>query len=400
MGFSGVERDILRSVDEEDAVRLVRDLIRIPSPNPPGDTREVAKFLAETAEGIGLDATIFLVEDVHASVVARLEGAGGGKSLLLNGHIDTVPIGDRGKWTVDPLAAVMRDGKIFGRGSTDCKGGVAAMLIAADALIRAGVRPRGDVILAMVAGEETLSLKGTGYLLDREAINADAAIVVEPTALPDGAIQTFTASRGMIWLEVEVEGVAAHAKVAHLGVNAIEKMAKIVLALQSLRFPRSSGHPLCGMPTVNVGTIEGGTSPSVVPDKCLMRLDRDTVPGEDSAGAIEQILETIEGLKREDESLRASVRVILAEDPVEISQEEPIVKLLKENLEAVQGAEAGFGGMIGANDSRLLIRRGIPAAICGPGIATQSHSADEYVEIRAVLNAAKAYALTMARFCG
>jgi len=400
MGFGDIERDILRSVEEEGAVRLIKDLIRIPSPNPPGDTREVAKFLAEAAEGIGLDATTFLVEGIHASVVARLEGTGGGKSLLLDGHIDTVPIGDRGKWTVDPLAAAMRDGKIFGRGSTDCKGGVAAMFIAADAFIRAGVRPRGDVMLAMVAGEETLSLKGTGHLLDEGAIAADAAIVVEPTTLPDRTIQIFTASRGMVWLEVEVEGVAAHAKVAHLGVNAIEKMAKIVLALQSLRFPRISEHPLCGMPTVNVGTIEGGTGPSVVPDRCLMRLDRDTVPGEDSAGAIEQIQKLIEDLKRKDGDLRATVRTILAEDPVEISRDELIARLLKEKVEAVQGAEARFGGMIGANDSRLLIRRGIPAVVCGPGITTQSHSADEYVEVKAILNAAKAYALTMAQFCG
>ena len=243
-------------------------------------------------------------------------------------------------------------------------------------------------------------LEGTMGRGDKGEINADAAIVVEPTALPDQTIQIFTASRGMIWLEIEVEGVAAHAKVAHLGVNAIEKMAKIVLALQSLKFPRSLEHPLCGMPTLNVGTIEGGTSPSVVPDRCVMRLDRDTVPGESSAGAIEQILGIIEDLKREDGDLRATVRTILAEDPVEISQDERIARLLKEKVEAVQGAEARFGGMIGANDSRLLIRRGIPTVVCGPGITTLSHSADECIGVKGMLNAAKAYALTMAQFCG
>ncbi len=393
------EERVLRHIDEGMAVRLLREIIGIPSPNPPGDTREVARFLAKAAQGIGLDATIFQVEDIYASVVARLDGAGGERSLLLNGHIDTVPVGNRSKWTVDPFVATLRNGRIFGRGSTDCKGGVAAMLAAADALMKADAQPKGNVILAMVAGEETLSLKGTGHLLEAGAINADAAIVVEPTALPNGILQIFTASRGMIWLEVVVEGVSAHAKVAHMGVNAIEKMAKIVLAIQGLRFPRGLEHPLCGMPTINVGTIEGGTSPSMVPDRCLMRLDRDVVPGEDSAAAIDQIVNLINDLKREDRDLRATIRTILAEEPIEVSKDEEIVKTLKEKVEAVQGVEAKFGGMIGANDSRLLMRRGIPTVICGPGIMTQSHSADEYVEVKSLVNAAKAYALTMAQFC-
>ncbi|MEM3574871.1 MAG: M20 family metallopeptidase [Candidatus Bathyarchaeia archaeon] len=400
MGPGMIEKRILRHIDEKKAVGLLRELVGIPSPNPPGDTREVARFLAKIAGEVGLDATMFQVEDVHASVVARLDGAGGGRSLLLNGHIDTVPVGDRSKWSVDPFAAPLSDGRIFGRGSSDCKSGVAAMLIAADALVRSDAQLRGGAILAMVAGEETLSLKGTGHLLEVGAIKADAAIVVEPTALPNGILHIFTASRGMIWLEVAVEGVAAHAKVAHMGVNAIEKMAKIVLALQGLKFPRSLEHPLCGMPTINVGTIEGGTSPSVVPDRCLMRLDRDTVPGEDSAAAIDQIVKLIEDLKQEDKDLRASVRTILAEEPVEVSKDEGIVRILKENVEAVQGVEAKFGGIIGANDSRLLIRSGIPTAICGPGITTQCHSANEYVEVRSIVNAAKAYALTIAQFCG
>jgi acetylornithine deacetylase/succinyl-diaminopimelate desuccinylase family protein len=404
MKLNELEKKILHNVNVEDATELTRELVRIPSPNPPGDTREITHFLQETLQKRGLHGVLYRVEKKHVSLVVRIEGIGGGKSLLLNAHIDTVPIGDRANWTLDPFGAEIKNGKMFGRGSTDCKSGVAAIIIAADAVNRAGVQLRGDVILAMVAGEETLSDKGTGYLLQKELIHGDAAIVTEPTTLPsedlsDQPLQIFTSGRGLAWLEITVEGKAAHAKVTHLGVNAIEKMAKIVLALQNIEFPRHLRHPLSGMPTLNVGVIEGGTSPSIVPDRCQIILDRNIVPGENSATVIEQITEVINRLKKEDSSLKATIKTLKAEDPVEISQNEQLVKVLNQSITAGLGVEAKIGGMIGTNDSRFLIRKGIPTVVCGPGTTTQSHNRDEYVEVESIANAAKAYALTMARFC-
>ena len=404
MGLSDVEERILRNIDREQTINLLRDLVRIPSPNPPGDTRLVADFLSQTLEKKGFRPRQFRVEEDHVSVVTRIEGSGGGRSLVLNGHMDTVPIGDPDKWTVDPLAAEIRNEKIFGRGSTDCKGGIAAMVIAAEAVRKAGVSLRGDVILAMVAGEETLSDKGTGHLIKEGWIKADAGVVTEPTTLPveDHAsqpLQIFTASRGMFWVEIAVKGKAVHSKIAHLGVNAIEKMAKIILALQGIRFDPHLEHPLCGRPSINIGLISGGTSPSVVPDRCVITVDRGVVPGENGATVVEQIKGIVEKLKEEDSALNAEAKALLTEGPVEISQDEPIVTIFNQGIEDAFGVKAKIGGMIGANDSRLLIREGIPAVVCGPGITTQSHNIDEYVEIDAVVNAAKAYALLMGRFC-
>lgn len=405
MGLKDIERTILQDIDREQTANLLRELVRIPSPNPPGDSRDIAAFLSQTLKERGFYPRQFKVEENHVSVVTRIEGSGGGRSLILNGHIDTVPIGDRDKWTVDPLGGELINGRIFGRGATDCKSGVTAMIIAAEAIRKADASLRGDVILAMVGGEETLSDKGTGYLLKEGWLNADAGVVAEPTTLPfedhsTQPLQIFTASRGMVLLEIAATGRAVHAKIAHLGVNAIEKMSKIVLALQQSKFEPYLEHPLCGRPSINVGLISGGTSPNVVPDLCVITLNRNIVPGENTAAVIEDMKGIIEKLKEEDNALNATTKITLKEDPVEISQNESIVTVLNQGIEAAFGVKANIGGMIGVNDSRLLIRKGIPTVVCGPGITTQSHNIDEYVEIDAIVNAAKAYALLMTRFCG
>lgn len=397
-----MERKILQNINTEEAIELTRELIRIASPNPPGDNRHIAEFLVKTLMKKGFHSTLSQKEETQVNVVARVKGKGGGRSLLLNGHMDTVPIGDQNKWTVDPLGGECRNGRIYGRGSTDCKSGIAAMIIAAEAIWKADIELRGDIILALVAGEESLSENGTGYLLNEGLISADSVIVTEPTTLPseylsDQPLQIFTASRGMVWLEITVEGKAVHAKIAPQGVNAIEKMSTIVLALQHMS--SNLHHPLCGSPTINVGIIHGGTSPNIVPDHCQIILDRDMVPGEDPMKVTEQIQRVLHKLQEEDNSLKATMKIISIEDPVEISQDEQIVRVLNEGIKALFSVEAKIGGMIGANDSRFFIKRGIPTVICGPGITTQSHQIDEYVETRSVFNAAKAYALTMIRFC-
>lgn len=402
MKLNDVEKAVLENIDRTQIINLLRELARIPSPNPPGNTVDVADFLSHNLEKRGFCPRQFPVDETHVSVVTRIGGSGGGRTLLFNGHIDTVPVGERGNWSVDPFGGELRDGKLFGRGTTDCKSGVTAMIIAADAIRKSRFSLKGDVILAMVAGEETLSDKGTGYLLKGGWLSADAAVVTEPTTLPfedhnAQPLQIFTASRGMVLLEVTVRGKAVHAKVASLGVNAIEKMSKIVLALQ--QFTPQLEHPLCGRPSMNVGLISGGTSSNVVPDHCVITVNRNLVPGESTSVVIDEIKDIIEKLRKDDSALEASIKVTLEEEPVEISQDEPIIAVLNQGVEDALGTKANIGGMIGVNDSRLQIKRGIPTVVCGPGITTQSHNIDEYVEIDAIVNAAKVYALLMSRFC-
>jgi acetylornithine deacetylase/succinyl-diaminopimelate desuccinylase family protein len=404
LGLSESEEKILRHVDEGRTTMLLRELVRIPSPNPPGETRAVADFLTRHLEKEGIRTLCVQKEDAQVNVIGKVKGRGGGKSLCLNAHLDTVPTGDLSKWKRQPLEGELGDRKIYGRGTTDCKGGVAAIIAAAEAIVRAGISLKGDITLVLVAGEETLSDAGTAYLLKEGLIDADGVIVAEPTTLPseDGRrppLQIFTASRGMSLFEIAVEGRSVHAKAAPSGINAIEKMAKIVLALQSCNFRNGLAHPLCGKPTFNVGLIEGGTTPNMVPDSCRITLNRNTVPGENEETAYREISGLLNNLREKDEDLKVTLKPLFNADPSETSESAEIVEVLKGAVESLTGVTPGVGGMIGANDSRFFIEKGMPTVICGPGITTQSHAVDEYVEIEAVVNAARVYALTLIRFC-
>ena len=403
MDVNSVKEKINQQIDQLNAIEWLRNLINITSSDPPGDTGAIADFLVKALREKGIQADLFSSDQTHVSVVGRLKGKGGGKSILFLGHLDTVPIGDSGQWSMSPLGGECDKGRIYGRGSSDCKGGVVAMILAAEALLKASIPLRGDVILAMAAGEETLSEMGTAFLLNKGVIRADAAIVTEPTTLPaelsmNPPLQIFIASRGMIIFEITTEGKAVHAKIADQGVNAIAKMSEIILALQNLKFDHIQ-HPLCGTPSLNIGLIDGGTSSQIVPDHCRIILNRNTVPRENLSSAIEQIMAVLDDLMAKDNLLKAKARILTCEDPVEVSPTEPIVTILNEAIESAMGRKAKIGGMIGTNDSRFLIRKGIPSVICGPGITTQSHGIDEYVEIKSVQNAAGIYALAAARYC-
>ena len=264
MDVNSVKEKINQQIDQLNAIEWLRNLINITSSDPPGDTGAIADFLVKALREKGIQADLFSSDQTHVSVVGRLQGKGGGKSILFLGHLDTVPIGDSGQWSMSPLGGECDKGRIYGRGSSDCKGGVVAMILAAEALLKASIPLRGDVILAMAAGEETLSEMGTAFLLNKGVIRADAAIVTEPTTLPaelsmNPPLQIFIASRGMIIFEITTEGKAVHAKIADQGVNAIAKMSEIILALQNLKFDHIQ-HPLCGTPSLNIGLIDGGTS--------------------------------------------------------------------------------------------------------------------------------------------
>lgn len=398
------EKRILHQIDERNVSNLLQDLIRIPSPNPPGDTRKIADFLINFLKEQGIFARRIWKDNMAVNVVGRVRGNSDGKTLLLNAHIDTVPIGGNSKWNIDPLKGYIRDGKIFGRGATDCKGGVAAILSAIQAILKAKVKFKGEIIITLVAGEETLSENGTAFLLKKgHCGRPNGVIIAEPTTLPSGnnqppLLQIFTASRGMAVFEVTVEGKSVHAKLAPIGINAIEKMAKIIIGIQNLNLKNPVVHPLCGRPTINVGLIHGGTNPNIVPDFCQIKVNRDIIPGEIGRNVYQELMDIIKELQEKDKDIKAVVKSLFIAEPVEISENEEVVKVLIGACKSVLGYSPRIGGMIGTNDSRFFIEKGIPAAICGPGITTQSHIVDEHIELQALLNAVKVYAISIVRF--
>ncbi|HEY8643948.1 MAG TPA: M20 family metallopeptidase, partial [Candidatus Dormibacteraeota bacterium] len=254
------------------AATILESLVRIPSVT--GEEGRIAEAVAEWCARAGLAVQIQEVQPGRPNVVARW-GTGRGPVLLLTGHLDTVPVGTG--WTRDPFGAEVADGRLYGRGACDMKGGLAAMLGAVHDLRRRGLEPAGDVVLAAVVGEEEDSA-GTLALL-AAGIEADRALLAEPTGL-----ELVRSNRGLVNYRLTVAGASAHASQPEVGRNAIVAAAELVLELErvSARLGETP-HPALGPPNLTVGTIAGGTRPYVVPDRCLLEVDRRVNPGETAA---------------------------------------------------------------------------------------------------------------------
>ena len=220
-------------IHQDEVIELTRELVRTPSLNPPGDTRDCAEVILRTFKKERIDAEIMEGKEGLCNVVARLPGKRKGKNLLLNGHIDVVPPGEG--WTVDPFGADIREDQIYGRGTCDMKSGIASMMAAMIGLKRSGASFHGEIIFMGAADEETGSDFGTLYLLKKGvAERADFAIVSEPTSL-----RVELGNRGLRWIDVNIKGKASHAGRPHLGINAISYGARLVEAIHSVEISKS-----------------------------------------------------------------------------------------------------------------------------------------------------------------
>jgi len=361
---------------DADVVTLARTLIQFDTTNPPGNEGDLARFAGGYLEGLGLQVSLHDVGAGRLAVVARLPGDLEGV-LAFNGHSDVVPGGSG--WTTPPFRPEVRDGRLYGRGSTDMKGGIAAMMVAASRLIQVPASQRATVEIHIVPDEEDKGL-GTRYLVNRGLVAADAAIVGEPTGL-----QVQVAHKGILWVKATFQGKSAHASMPERGVNAIYKASSAIERLKSemaSRLARTS-HPLLGSPSVSVGVITGGTRVNTVPDSCEVWIDRRLVPGEDASSSIQEINEVLSPDSLEMDNL---------EEPMEVSESEPIVTLARECTRAVTGEDRGIAGFPGATDARFYVNdAGVPTILLGPGSMSQAHAADEWVPVEDLEKAASIY---------
>jgi acetylornithine deacetylase len=363
---------------------LLADLVAIDSVNPdlvPGGDGEaaVAGFCAEWFKHNDFEVHRLEQRRGRPSIVAVRKGTGGGKSLMLNGHIDTVGTAN---YHGDPLRPEIRDGRMFGRGTFDMKGGVAAMMVAA---ARATERPlRGDVIVACVADEEHGSF-GTEEVLTR--FTADAAIVTEPSHL-----EVTLAHKGFVWFDVEVEGRAAHGSRPELGVDAIAKAGHFLVALDRLDLTRT--HHLLGRGTIHASLISGGEEASTYPSSCRITLERRTVPGETPDQVEAELAGILDHLTATVEDFRATLTRGLARDPFEADPDAEIVRTLVANLGAppVVRAEPFW------TDCALLDRAGIPCLLFGVDGAG-AHAATEYVDLASLDRVTDVLTGTITDFC-
>jgi acetylornithine deacetylase len=365
-----------------DARALLQGLVRHDSRNPslcPGAPGEgpVAVWLAEVLTSWGMEVTLQPVADGRQNVIARVgPPRGPGRSLMFNGHLDVV---DVGQMVHAPFDASIDGDRMYGRGTSDMKGGVAAMCAAA---VRAAPQLNGPLIVAGVVDEEYESL-GTRALI-ASGIRADAAIVTEPTRLTIGP-----AHRGFTWVEFAFQGIAAHGSRYDLGVDAIAHAAALIGELGQLEATVLSGrhHPLLGRPSLHAATISGGTGWSTYPDRCVLRVERRTLPGESPAAVLAEFDRCCDAVHSRIPSLRVTVRHVLTQDPSDVPAEAPIVTSLGAALGSA-GLPAPLAGVTAWTDAALLNTAGIPAICFGPGDMGLAHADEEYISLDEVERAA------------
>jgi acetylornithine deacetylase len=364
-----------------DAVALTRELVRIDSRNPslvPGAPGEhaIARTLAEILTAWGFSVAVCDAAPGRPNVVARV-GRAGGASLMFNGHLDVV--GVEGMIHA-PFDAAARGTRLYGRGSADMKAGVAAMCAAAVRAADAGLA--GEVIVAAVCDEEFESV-GTRALLE-SGVRADAAIVTEPTRL---AINP--AHRGFAWVTVTVHGHAAHGSRYDIGVDAILHAGLLLAELELLQEDTlvHRTHPLLGHASLHASLISGGTGMSTYPDRCTLRLERRTLPGESAEDALAEVHAACARVKARRPSFQADIALDLARGPSDVPTDAPIVRALEGAMHTC-GEVAYVEGMSAWTDAALLNDAGVPAICYGPGDISLAHAAEEWVDITEIERAA------------
>ena len=382
-----------------DAVALTRALVRVDSRNPllvpgaPGE-REIARVLSAVLEGWGMWVEVIESAPGRPSVIARPAGgdrSGGpaGPSLMLNGHLDVV--GTEGM-THSPFDALERESRLYGRGATDMKGGVAAMCAAAARAGETGVA--GEIIIAAVSDEEYRSV-GTRSVIER-GVRADAAIVTEPTRL---AIAP--AHKGFVWTEIQVRGRAAHGSRYDIGIDAIRHAALILAELD--RHERdvlvTRTHPLLGHASMHASLIEGGAGMSTYPDRCIVQLERRTVPGERAEAALHEVEQAIATVRTRVPELDASARLTFSQEPSDVAEDAPIVRALSAALSGA-GEAVRIEGLSAWTDAALLNSAGIPAICFGPGDIALAHADEEWVDMEEIERATVALTHLIAGWCG
>jgi len=385
------KKNLLSFVKEADVVKFCQEIVRIKSVNPPGDELQAAEYVVSLLKKIGLEVEVIKHSPTRASVLARLKSSRKKPALLYNGHLDTVPVGSE-KWIHDPFEGVVSEGKIWGRGTADMKGGLAALMAAAKALAEARVPLQGDLIIAATAGEEADSLGATALAARPDLGPVQAVIIPEPS---DNDI--YVAEKGAFWLEFTTQGKTAHGSMPEMGRNAIMMMVTLISELGKIAFPYRE-HPLLGGFTQSVNTITGGVKTNVVPDQCVITVDMRTVPGQDHRAILKQVEDLIADLSRRIPDFKASFKVTNDRTPIETSPDEPVVQTFADVVAEVVGERPVPKGVGYYTDAVAFVPvLKAPMIICGPGNAKLAHQPNEHAEISKLVQTAKIYTLVAAR---
>jgi succinyl-diaminopimelate desuccinylase len=358
-------------------LEITRELVQIETMNPPGRELECAQYVGKLLHDAGLQVSYHEFADGRTSVVARLAGAGGKAPICFGGHIDTVPLGAK-PWSKDPFAGEVSGGKIYGRGTTDMKAGVAAYVWAALELARL---PRGkaDLLFVSVAGEETGCQGSFDLARSRAVLGARAVVIAEPTSN-----YPIVGHKGALWLQAEATGVTVHGSMPHLGVNAIYKAARAIGKLERFSFDVTP-HPLLGGPTLNVGTMKGGMNLNSVPDRAEFTIDIRTIPAQDHKTLLSRLQDYLGD--------EVTVKPVVNVPGVWTETDEPWIREIFELMEPILREKMEARGAPYFTDAAALKPAfdGAPTVILGPGDMTLAHQTDEYCAVDKIEEAANIY---------
>ncbi|MCL6454863.1 MAG: M20 family metallopeptidase [Alicyclobacillus sp.] len=389
------------------AVNFLKRIVRIPSINPPGNERGVAIELAAILREHGVETELVEVSDGRSNLVAWLRGTaadqladsgttqGPRRVLGFSGHMDVVPPGQ--DWKHPPFAAVEENGRLYGRGTSDMKGGLAALVMAMIELQEAGVHLQGDIKLLASVGEEVAALGAKHFVQSGYLDDVTAIVIAEPSC---GDI--VIAHKGALWVEIEVTGRSAHGSTPHLGVNAIVQMNKILTQLLSNFQMEWTADEILGDPTMNIAVIQGGVKTNMVPDACKVELDFRTVPSQTHAQILRKLQELLDGIKDTDPNFRAVMKVLNDLPPIRTPVTDDFVRLVQASTAMVYGVTKSVRGMSGYTDGAAFAGAGTdaPIVIIGGGDDRLAHQTDEYIEIRQFLQSIELYKEIAKRYLG
>ena len=414
-------KKLLEKIDQsrDKAVAFLRDMVVIPSVT--GDEAQIQTFLSKYMTKIGLDVDMWETDweelkkhpgyrpvdrgyEGRPNIVATWKGAGGGRSLLLNGHTDVIPVGGGEGWSDDPWSATIKNGRMYGRGTADMKSGVASHIMAVECLKAAGLKPKGDVYINVVIDEEvsghgTLDTVIRGYKADAGISGETSDLAVQPACI------------GRIWFEIEIHGKPAGIQKRYEGISGIELGNKIVKAVADLEAKRVATitHPLYPnaldtLPCI-IGSFSAGNYPSAFPANCLLKGSIGTVPGEDHEGVKQSLVDQIARAAAEDPWMKLhppKVRFVGYDAQAsEIPRDHAIVETVCKNYKEITGRDPQISGRQGAADTRFLnLYANTPTVIFGPGSTAVMHADDEYVSIDDYMTSIKVMALSICDWCG
>ncbi len=397
---------MLSLVNESQVIHWTQELVRIPSVYRPeqGEAEEAAaRWVEARFREIGLETYFEIVEPERPNVIGIWRGAEGGKTLMFEGHTDVVTEGDASQWTYPPFEAQIANGKMYGRGANDMKGGLVAAICATKAIVESGIKLGGDILIGAVCDEEGHMI-GIKHFVEQDwAENVNAAIICEPEEN-----HLCISQKGVMWIRITATGKMAHGAMPLTGVNSAYPVAEFLVAVRELeaaQIAEHGKHEFLGQPsitpTILASPVRGEAQNNVMPAQTQVVLDIRLIPGQSAEEIEAKIKAACDAVHARDDRVTFEVDVLEVRAPTATEREEPVVQVLDQAYRDLTGKEPIYGGVPGSTDGTILnSRAGVPIVTCGPGDIYIPHHVDEWLGLDELIEATKLYVLSAMRFLG